>query len=230
MRSGIIFSAAIVVCGAAAAIVPNDFPTRVFQGSFRESCKTTMLDDAPEAFDSVAALKTKYLVADKTMLSTHPEVKGADQDRIDEEKHVVTVTAYLLSCKSERAHTVTRRKRDGSTTQKILGDNDVHIIIGDSAADPKTMLNIEVSGLPRSGDPGQRFERVRNQLLDVLAAARVKPAMSYRAPADPLRVEVTGSLYFDATHGPGDAGDKKRGFVPKTVWEIHPVQEIKVAP
>jgi len=102
------------------------------------------------------------------------------------------------------------------------GDNDFHVILGTSASSGAKFLNVEVSGVPSSGDP-TAFREARRQLLKVIGNQSLHS--SFTRFSKPLKVKVTGSLYFDADHVAGQVGPAYAK--PKTVWEIHPVTSIE---
>jgi len=220
-RSGVLGLSCLAV-GAIASVSlfsETDLARLTFVGHFREGCKTAQLSARVETFRSVSDLRQTLLVPDAQMLQSYPDIdspQGAPNGRVIEEDHVVQVTALLLAVKFEDG-------RNGGS-----GDNDFHIIIGDSPADPASLLNVEASGLPRAGDPGQKFERVRRELLSILAGANIKPVSSFRKFSPPIKVTVTGSLYFDADHKAGQVGPS--GLRPTTVWEIHPIHDLQLLP
>jgi hypothetical protein len=47
---------------------------------------------------------------------------------------------------------------------------------------------------------------------------------SYDRYQEPIRVRITGCLFFDTSHHAGDVGPQ--GLKPRTTWEIHPVTRI----
>jgi hypothetical protein len=184
-----------------------------YQGHYRENCKTVMQNLPVQPFGSVDAL-LHSLPSDGVMRSHYPgfhDIRTAPTTRLAEETHVATVVGQLVAVKFEDA------RQPG-------GDNDFHLIIGSSTG---AYMNMEVSGLPRSGDPNHRFQDVRQQLLAILMAAHISPNTRYQKPTSQLLVRVTGSLYFDGDHEADSIGPE--GFRPRTVWEIHPVQDIRLA-
>jgi len=191
-----------------------DLTKLIFTGSFREVCKTAMLPSAPEPFSTVAALRKARLVPDATMLSGHPSIKIKTTPRFPEEAHEVSVTATFLAFKFE------------SHAAAPSGDNDFHVIVGDDPSMPASLLNIEVSGLPKQGDPGKRFEAVRRQFLSLLSKLGMKPEDRFQKITKKVVLRITGALYFDADHAAGVVGPA--GMRPTTAWEIHPIQKIEV--
>jgi len=207
----------ILAC-ACALVQPQDPSTLTYEGSYRQNCKTTMLQGQPQTYDSVAALR-QTLLDDKAMRKKYPHLKSQDS-RTPEESHVVTVTANLYAYAFE--------KQAPSGKSKMDGDNDFHLIVGDDGTNPSTLLNVEVSGLPNSGDPDGSFTKARQHFLAILSKHHLTTPAGYHKLKTPIQVQITGSLFYDEQHGPGKVGTGK--LKPSTAWEIHPVQEISEAP
>ncbi len=192
----------------------DDLASRKFQGKFRGGCKTVMLNLPTESFSSVTDLRAKLLVPDAKMRSKYSDIRKPTTERKSEEQHLVSVTANLFAFKFE----------DGNAP--ATGDNDFHVILGDDKTKAETLLNIEVSGLPQTGDPGSKFKTIRQQFLNILAQNNLKAKDAFQKFKIPVKVRITGSLYFDADHAAGQVGPA--GLRPTTIWEIHPVQKIEV--
>jgi hypothetical protein len=108
-------------------------------------------------------------------------------------------------------------------------DNDFHLLLGtDPSADNPRYMTAEISGLPR---PDNAFSDVlrdaRQQLKDFFGDSPL-PGSRYVKFDPPVPVRVTGSLFFDIDHRPGDVGTGR--IRPDTVWEIHPVTSIVFEP
>ena len=209
----------VFVTGASYATISSagfqdDIASREFEGKFRGGCKTVMLNLPVEIFKSVADLRAKLLLPDVTMRSKYPDIRKPTTARKPEEQHVVAVTANLFAFKFEQGG------------DSAAGDNDFHVILGDDKTNAETLLNIEVSALPTSGDPGDKFMAVRKQFLTLLTQNKLKPKAAFQKFKTPVKVRITGSLYFDADHAAGQVGPA--GLRPTTIWEIHPVQKIEV--
>jgi hypothetical protein len=102
-------------------------------------------------------------------------------------------------------------------------DNDFHLIIGDTATFmPSTnFINVEIAGLPHKGDVA--FKAVRVAALKVLA-----PKRAYTCLGTPVKVIVSGGVYWDNKHKNGGAGTTcaAENIKTKSAWEIHPVSSI----
>jgi hypothetical protein len=200
----------------------QDRTETTFKGSARRVAKTTMLrhEDVPiETFTSVAALRAT-LIPDVIMRRDNPSVERNDTERVDDEKRLVVVNAFLYAAKSEE-------------------DGDWHLILGDKVPAGQTLpssrelLNVEVSGVPKR-EPGESnadhderkasFIEARKQFLAVVNNRPIGHAR-YTKLDPPMKVKLGGSLFFDADHSAGTVGPT--GLRPNTVWEIHPVHSIR---
>lgn len=124
-------------------------------------------------------------------------------------------------------------------TYSYQDDGDFHLIIGSSPnRNNAWFFSAEVSGLPRSSSRNykyhDRLEKARDQFLEVIDdCPSCSPGRYVQSFFDkPLKVEVTGSLYWDTEHTGGRCCSgttrQKDKFVYKseTPWEIHPVTDI----
>ncbi len=108
---------------------------------------------------------------------------------------------------------------------KKEGDNDYHVIIGDNKVkNLATLLNIEISGVPKSGNVSTKnaIQKVRDffeeNFVDLCGS-------NYAVfSTNPIPITIEGSLFFDIDHKGGTVGPT--GFRPKTSWEIHPISKI----
>ncbi len=180
-----------------------------FCGSHREPAKTSFVRSSSgrlarfERYKGVADL-TRLLAADDRMRKKY---RPFPDQRVREERHNVVVRGYVVAVKP------------------CEDDRDYHVILKDEHA--SVFMNVEVSGLPRSGRGTQPFKTARAQIVNLLADA---PAAcgSYSKLGPPIHVEVKGSVFFDDGHGAGCLHcPGTKGAKPKTVWEIHPVYSIK---
>jgi hypothetical protein len=166
-----------------------------------------------EPFDNLEALKAFLRPQiDQIMRYHHPHLSEADDDatqRVAEERHNVSVVAYI--------HAVKHESGPG-------GDNDFHVMLGSSAT-PGTglFLTAEASGLPPDGPHRTLLENARQELLSVVGPCSCNNRFMRISP--PLRVRVTGSLFFDGDHSIGAVGPAYAK--PFTVWEIHPILSIE---
>ena len=189
-----------------------------FRGQHRPQAKTqyVMKDGqlAPvEPFDDLEAFKA-FLnpQIDQIMRSRHPHLSKANtkaDQRVAEERHNVSVVAYIHAVKHE----------SGSD-----GDNDYHVILGSSPTpDAGLFLTAEASALPPDGTQRDLFAHARQELLSILGPCHCNG--HFRRVSPPLRVRVTGSLFFDGVHSVGEVGPQYAQ--PFTVWEMHPILSIE---
>jgi hypothetical protein len=183
--------------------------TAKFAGFSRKTAKTTIDSTQPEPeYKSLPELlDTLYDDADMAEWADEDGiVRGADSDRMPEEKRNVRVQAWLYAVKYE-------------------DDKDFHIIIGTRPGDqPNMFLNVEVSGLPATTSTGfDALKQVRQVLFDILG--RWPTDNRYYKPPTPIAVEVQGSLFWDIEHPPGAVGPVSSR--PQTSWEIHPVSDLQ---
>jgi hypothetical protein len=180
-----------------------------FNGTDRMIPKTTIVVDAKvEEFATVAALVNNLLsnFPDKDMKSMGIE-KSTDTRKKPENRNV-SVTGFIHAFKKE-------------------GDNDYHVILGDGPnAKTKVYLNVEVSGIPVGGTAAnrKRLIAVREQFKAAFKLGRTGPD-SYKRPHEPIPVRISGSLFWDVDHKPGEVGPDD--LKPKSSWEIHPVSELE---
>ena len=123
-----------------------------------------------------------------------------------EKKGVILDNAYLYAFKRE-------------------SDNDYHLIIGDNQDITKaTLLNMEISGLPRPDNPD-----LDNSRIAFLSAFKIndKTCMSSYLVfvGNPVPIHVEGSVFYDIDHKPGTIGPVQGTLKlrPRTSWEVHPI-------
>lgn len=166
-----------------------------------------------EKFDDLDALK-EFLrpQIDQIMRYHHPHLSEADTDashRLAEERHNVSVVAYIHAIKHE----------SGSG-----GDNDFHVMLGSSSTpNAGIFLTAEASGLPPDGPHRSLLANARQELLSIVGSCPCNGRFMQVSP--PIRVRVTGSLFFDGAHAIGAVGPAYAK--PFTVWEIHPILSIE---
>src|SRR5260370_4696939 len=110
-------------------------------------------------------------------------------------------------------------------------DNDFHLIIGrDPKATPEMYMTMELSGLPPAGDPSfAKLKAARDAFKKFFKgqAGGKLPGLTYDFYQPPRPVQISVSLFFDATHAkgphPGPPSLKRR--MP-TIWEVHPISKI----
>lgn len=178
---------------------PNEF-----RGSDRRRAKLSLVNEPVEEFGSVEDL-IDSLPADDDMINRDPAIsRGRNSRRVAEERRQVAVTTLLRAAAKE-------------------DDNDFHLILCDEPGQDPTCLNVEISGLPPSGRHRAALTAARSDFSDLLAGSL--PGRKYAKYNPPIPVRVSGALFYDISHDPGEVGPQ--GLRPETSWEIHPVATIE---
>ncbi len=176
----------------------------LFSGKDRAKAKTSFVNGVKfKSFTSITSL-ISFLTKDSEMEN---KVNRRSLRVVDEKINArLTNNIFLYAMKKE-------------------GDNDYHVIIGDNKVkNLATFLNVEISGVPKSGNVSTKkaIQKVRNffekNFVDLCGS-------NYAVfSTNPIPVTIEGSLFFDIDHKGGTVGPK--GFRPKTSWEIHPISKI----
>ncbi len=183
-----------------------------FDGNDRKAAKLSIATAASEDFTDLGGL-IATLPTDASMGTTHtPAIStGSTSNRVTEEKrnaHVQTVWIY----------TFTRE-----------ADEDYHVIIGTSATRSKAkFMNMEISGLPSSTVSSfAKLQKVRDD-FESFFGLHGKCISGYAKDLldNPVKVEVTGSLFFDKLHFDQKAAIGPAEARSSSYWEIHPVTSI----
>jgi hypothetical protein len=194
-----------------------------YMGHYRKAVKTSValgsaarIADLGALLDSLpsdASMRKKYNLKARTIAQKRQPPKGAigPLTRFPEEMKNVVIPCWICAVKFE-------------TGQKD-SDNDCHVILSstaNSAAQSARFMTAEVSGLPTGGKDVATLKAARQQLVALFRT--VKLGNRFYQPSPPIKVRVTGSLFFDGDHNPGNIGPA--GKRPRTTWEIHPVTAI----
>ena len=185
-----------------------------FLGTTRRAAKTSVAQAENETFSSVGALLNALLNKEEPAAQ---EVRlraklTPDSPRISEEKRNVTVHSYLYAAKKE-------------------ADNDFHLLLGDGSDTPQPrFITAEVSGLPNPSDSTDKpvLESARNQFKAFFQQGFGLPGNRYVRFDPPIPLTVSGSVFFDIDHRPGQ--HRTGNILTETVWEIHPVSAIIFEP
>jgi hypothetical protein len=194
-----------------------------YMGHYRKAVKTSVapgsaarIADLGALLDSLppdSTMRKNYGLKARTIAQKRRPPKGVigPQTRFPEERKNVVVPCWLCAVKFE-------------TGQKD-SDNDCHVILSSTAnpaAQSARFMTAEVSGLPTGGKDVARLKAARQQLVALFR--KVPLGNRFYQPSPPIKVRVTGSLFFDGDHTPGNIGPVGRR--PSTTWEIHPVTAI----
>lgn len=110
------------------------------------------------------------------------------------------------------------------------GDGDFHMQMSASPTAPSPCLIIELPSAAYVKDPALKAQVTAVRLWLIAQMFRGKtPSAAGSVIAHPVKVTVTGALFYDDSHV-GDAPRGKRGMHAGTLFEIHPVTAISFAP
>lgn len=187
---------------ADAPAAPADCNTTAFAGTDRKKCKTSIAPGAVKTRSLASFLS--MLPSDSVMMANSLISKDPNNPRVAAENNNVKLTGiFLFAIKREN-------------------DNDYHMIIGDKQA---RFFNVEISGLPPSTAASfQKLKNARKAVDDFFGTPNCNTG-GYAVFRDGIKIQVTGSTFYDIDHAPGVVGPA--GFKPATSWEIHPVTLIK---
>lgn len=116
-------------------------------------------------------------------------------------------------------------------------DCDFHIqltpkpITGKPMSQDESMI-VEIPSGEYATTIADKVEAQRQWVMDNLLKGK-PPSKSYSVIQHPVYVTVTGVLFYDDAHSyeaNGGTGRGKGGLESKTLWELHPVIDIKFAP
>lgn len=176
-----------------------------FAGNDRKAAKISIANAPTEQYD-LRQLIQELGSTESTMLNYSPPIsKAAYSGRVPEERRNVVVEGYIHFVKAE-------------------SDNDYHVIFGsDRDVDTSLFLNVEISGLPSSSSSSfSKMNTVRSAFEAMYASQLSGGKYTW---FEPIKVRITGSLFFDIDHSAGVVGPTN--YRPKTAWEIHPVSKIE---
>jgi hypothetical protein len=187
-----------------------------FTGSYRKDVKTSIwrVNGAvapPEQYQDIGSLLSSLPVdsvmrpsLDASAPAMAAMTSAATSSRLAAEQKNVTLPVYLRYVRKE-------------------GDNDYHLILGSAADATATYMTAEVAGLPPGGSDLDTLRQVRGQLMTLLG---YEPGTAdYHPVTPPLSILITGSLFFDGGHVPGEVGPDEAKT--QQVWEIHPVTNLQ---
>lgn len=181
-----------------------------FMGTDRKAAKTSISDGPLTDRADVADLLAHLPATDAQMLNHNPPIsKSADSDRVSEEQHNVRVQVGFIYAVAKEA------------------DNDYHVMLGTAPGGATQFINVEVSGLPKTGSFRGPLKDVRDKFQNFFGDA-IAGGGYHKFLDSPIPVRITGSLFYDIDHPPGAVGPT--GMKPETAWEIHPVTDIEFEP
>ena len=193
------------------AVLFGDVSSRdVFRGTARKRAKISIAEAQVEEFGSLNDFLGS-VPSDDDMIDRDIS-NSAHSGRTDEEMRNVRFPAFLFATNKPN-------------------DNDYHVIIGDESESPTLLMNVEISGLPTfprdstftTQEDATRLGNVRRFYQSALGDHL--PTGPYVRFFPGIPVEITGSIFYDTSHRPGQVGP--RGLRPETSWEIHPITFIR---
>ena len=182
-----------------------------FEGKRRADVKTNIASGKPQVFN-IPQLYEYLLPMNEFM---EDNVRHETPRTIIENDNV-TVTCWLY-------------------TYNCQDDNDFHLIIGSAPLkDDAQFFSAEVSGLPSEDSPNykyyDRLEKAREQFGDLFGGSpSYSGAYVKSLYANPMKVTITGSLFWDTEHTGGKCCSGTGEYKSESPWEIHPVTSIKKA-
>ena len=184
-----------------------------FKGTSRKASKLFISDAKTEKFKDLGDL-IKTFPAHKDMRKKKIAT-DAKSKRVPEENRNVRLTAFLYAASVE-------------------DDNDYHLIFGrdPDAGGQEVYMTMELSGLPPSNFKSRKaLETARKAFKKFFQTnfAGQLPGKSYDFYDPPIRVDIEGSLFWDASHAKGSRpGPKSLRDKMPVVWEVHPIAKIKL--
>jgi len=176
----------------------------------RRAAKTSIAHGMTMQFDAFQAFHD-WLPKQQDMENLHIP-RGFDSNRVDQEKYDVTVVVYLYATAKQ-------------------SDNDFHLVIGGGPDAPTSQkMNVEISGLPPAGYPDRDTFQTARETFKAFCLEQwgSLPKSTYKYCDPPLRIRITGSIFFDVEHGPGEVGPGSLSGDIDTSWEIHPITRFEV--
>lgn len=179
-----------------------------FQGTSRKAAKLSISTAKVEKFTDIKDLIETF-PSHASMNKHKPKIKtDAKSNRVVEEQRNVLVDAFIWAASRE-------------------DDNDFHLIVGRALGKPKLFLTMEISGLPPASAASRpKLEKARNAFKKIV---KQLPGTGYDFYDPPIKVQIGGSLFWDASHATGSRPGPKdlRPNMP-VVWEVHPITVLKV--
>lgn len=171
-----------------------------FDGSNRKKAKISISPANTETFNTLTAFINTLQDADQMAAA----IPGNNSLRIPAEDRNVRIKKAYLYCYSRQT------------------DEDFHVIIGNTKTPSATTkyFNVEISGLPPSGDASYPLLQAARASFYTKASQQLCSS-GYYFFENPLRIELRGSIFFDKQHHHGVIGPAQAR--PPTAWEIHPV-------
>ncbi len=198
------------LCAAGTNEVAKKSCPNTFTGKRREIAKTNIATGKPTE-TTIPQLYNRPLPSDDVMKNTHHVTHTSA--RSTPEKENVTIICWLY-------------------TYSYQDDGDYHLILGSSAdKEDSRFFSGEVSGLPKKRSKNYKYydklKVARDQFKLVIKDSPPCPSSYISSLYDkPIKVEVTGSLFWDTEHTGGKCCSGPEGYKSESAWEVHPITEI----
>ena len=190
-------------------------PGEQFGGTSRRAAKLSIADAKTEKFTDVADLIDT--LPDHATMKKKKIPTDAKSNRVPEEKRNVRVDCWLYAASVEN-------------------DNDYHLILGrdpDGGGDP-VYMTMELSGLPPANMKSHAALKAAREAFKKYFAKFYNndlPGTSYDFYDPPIKAQIDGSLFWDASHSTGSRPGPQslRPDMP-VIWEVHPISKMKLFP
>lgn len=174
-----------------------------FDGSNRKDAKISISPASLQSYFTIRSLAST--LPDKNLMAD--SITGTNSPRIPSENRNVRIKKTYLYAYSRQT------------------DEDFHVIIGTTKKQTSTtrFFNVEISGLPPADHPAfDILKATRDSFFSNATEDLCTPG--YFFYVNPLKIEVSGSLFFDKQHHNGKIGPASAR--PPDAWEIHPVTSL----
>ena len=178
-------------------------------GQARKAAKLSIATAKVENFNDLSTLIASLTPVDQMVKLKIPTT--VNSNRVQQENRNVHVTGFLFAASGE-------------------SDNDFHLIVGrDPNAGQEMYMTMEISGLPAAGSAAFGPLSAARTAYKNFVGAKNLPGAGYHFYQPPIKVQIDGSLFFDATHSTGQApGPPSLKSRMPTIWEVHPISNIKL--
>jgi hypothetical protein len=182
-----------------------------FAGTDRKAAKLSIASAKTQTYNDVKQLIATLPSVDQMIKLKIPQ--GPTSNRVSVENRNVQLTGFLFAASRE-------------------ADNDFHLIVGlDPKTGKETYMTMEVSGLPPSSAPSYPAMNAARTAFKNFFGSKNLPGAGYHYYQPPIPVQAHGSLFFDVKHSKGQApGPPSLKSRMPTIWEVHPVTNIKLGP
>lgn len=188
-----------------------------FDGKKRSDAKTSISNGALKTYRTVKHFLEDF--ADKHPDKDMKAVVGNSNGRVQLEDFNAVIKKAWLFCYAKES------------------DEDFHLVIGNTRnknAAGNRFIIVEIGGLPKSGTAINTLSKVQQDFFALIGGSVCSGGYIWFDEGNaPRKISVKGSIYWDTEHwsqaknkpnhhGPDELEDRLT-----TVWEIHPITEIK---